>query len=67
MPDLGSRYPIQHYGEIKETKVRKLLWLEAKINEHRGKIAAFKHNIDGEEQLLNQALEQKKLLEQSQE
>jgi len=65
MSDLGgNKYPIK-IVEIKETKERKHLWIEARIKETEAQIANLKHQMLGHEQMLQQLNEQQSLNKRS--
>lgn len=62
---MGSKFPIQNYGQLVETKAIKIRWADVKIHEHKSKIAGLQNAIDQEQQLLEQALAEKSRLENS--
>ena len=65
MGDLGgNKYPIK-IVEIKETKARKGLWIEARVKETEAAIANLKHQMLGHEQMLEQLKQQAILNEKS--
>ena len=65
MADLGgSKYPIK-IVDIKETKERKSLWIEARIKETEAQVANLKHQMLGHEQMLAQLRLQYDLNEKS--
>ncbi len=65
MADIGgSKYPIK-IVEIKETKARKLLWIEGRTKETEAAIANLKHQMLGHEQMLEQLKAQRALTERA--